>query len=121
MFSSDNPTSAMDLFCVVVSVIALGIGVYQIYKKQLFGQRNKEYTKESITKFAPIEGILYVVLGAMGVLISLTGYGIFPMWTYWPGVGLIIVGLVADAILIKKKLVPKKKKNDINVEKHMLR
>ena len=121
MFSGDNPTSAMDLFCIVISAIVIFMGIYQIYKKRLFGQRNNDYTEESVKKWGPVEGIIYLVLGAGGIFLSLTGYGVVPKGVFWPGMIFIIAAIVADGILIKKKFVPKNKKNGIDVQKHMLK
>ena len=98
--------SFMDILCLIFAVGAIGIGIYEIATKKFIGRGDKKVKEEYRVEFATKEGIIYIVVGAAALVMSLILMkGILPVIPfYWICMAVVIGGLVVDAVLAKKYL-----------------
>lgn len=62
----------MDSFSMVIGIIAVGIGIYELITKTLAGRDAYSPTKEQIRQFLPYDAATYIICG---LLLALTGSG----------------------------------------------
>ena len=99
--------SFIEVICMVFAVGAIGIGFYEIFTKKLVGRKDKKIKKGCEAHFTLLEGITYIFIGFAAVGMSMiTILKLFqqPQYQtlYWILLGLVIAGIVVDAILAKK-------------------
>lgn len=111
----------LDMICLFASAAVIIMGCLEIKNKTLVGRKNNnDYTEESQKKLAAIEGPLYICIGIMGILTALAGgLAVLPQVLYWPFLIIALSLIVADAVLIKKILVPKNKFSGVDIHKKL--
>ena len=111
----------LDMICLFASAAVIVMGFLEKRDGRLIGRKNDiEYTEESIAKLANIEGPLYMAIGVMGILTALAGgLKVLPQFLFWPFLIIALALIVADAILIKKILVPRNKFKGIDINKKL--
>ena len=111
----------LDMICLFASAAVIVMGFIEKRDGRLVGRKNDiEYTEESIAKLANIEGPLYMAIGVMGILTALAGgLKVLPQSLFWPFLIIALALIVADAILIKKILVPRNKFKGIDINKKL--
>jgi len=117
----DNQFALLDFICLAVSIGCIFMGFKEKKEGTLVGRKGmNEYTEESIQALAYKEGPLYVAIGILGAIASLAGgLSVLPDVIFWPAMILVLAGVVADAILIKKTLVKKDKFQNVDLRKKL--
>ena len=105
-----------DSFSLIIGVVAVGIGLYELVTKTLLGRDCSVYKKEAIQKFLPYDIATYIVAGG---LLGLMGAG---KWFPWAkNTTFIIIGMIISLIAIVLNVVaankilgkpPQKKNHD---------
>ena len=97
----------MDFFnsyCVIIGIVAVGIGIYMLITKKIIGRNTGSAKKETIMKFLPIEVATYVIEGLLLILMGLPQY--FPFMentvVVYVTIGAALLIIVANVILGKK-------------------
>lgn len=102
--------AVLELF-LFVYFIALGIKL--ISTKQMNGNMYQSYTEESLAKFAPFCGVMYLIWGAIFGVFALFTMGLLnPAWSkpvYLIGCGILILLAISLWIAQKKMLVVKQR------------
>ena len=87
----------MDSYCAIVGIIAIGVGLYELFTKQLVGRKDLRASKAQILKFLPIDAATYIVDGALLTLMGMGNY--FPFVAQSPVIiGIIIASLAVIAL-----------------------
>lgn len=107
---------AFNTYCAIIGVVAVGMGIYMLFTKQLIGRSTGSANKETILKFLPIEVATYVLEGILLMMMGLPQY--FPFAEKSPGsyilIAISLIIVVINVILGKKYFPdakPPEKKN----------
>ena len=84
----------MDSFSLVIGILAVGIGFYELLTKSLVGRDAYRPKKEQVKKFLPYDAGTYIIAGA---LLAMTGAG-----DYFPFVrsGWFIISSIAVSLTV---------------------
>ncbi len=63
---------AFDQFCLIFGIMAVGIGLYELFTKQLVGRKLEGVPEKNIRAFLPYDVATYVI---GGILLALLGLG----------------------------------------------
>ena len=91
-------------YCVIIGVIAVGMGVYVLFTKKLVGRNTGSASKETIRKFLPIEVGTYIVEGLILMLMGMPQR--FPFMDNTTVILLVIA--LAIAILVANVVLSRK-------------
>jgi len=112
----------LDVLCLAAAVAVIFMGYKEKVEGDLKGRKDlHDYTEESRRALSQKEGPLYMIVGVIGVVGSLSSQDlhVLPNFLYWPCIILVFVGIIIDAIIIKKTLVKKNKFTDIDIHKKL--
>ena len=87
---------AMDSYFVIIGIIAVGVGIFELITKKLVGRKLEGVKKENIRKFLPYDVATYIIDGVPMVLLGSGNYIPF-MRT---GVGIFSVIILSLAVLV---------------------
>ena len=97
----------MDFFnsyCVIIGIVAVGIGIYMLITKKIIGRNTGSAKKEIIMKFLPIEVATYVIEGLLLILMGLPQY--FP---FMENTVVVYVTICAALLIIVANIILGKK------------
>lgn len=86
---------SLDSYFVIIGVIAIGVGFYELFTKKLVGRKLEGVKKESIRKFLPYDVATYIIDGISMVLLGGGSYIPFMKTT----VGIFAVIILSLAVL----------------------
>lgn len=61
---------AMDSYFIIIGIIAVGVGFYELITKKLVGRKLEGVKKESIRKFLPYDVATYIIDGLAMILLA---------------------------------------------------
>jgi len=86
---------SFDTFSLLVGLIAVGIGLYELATQRLIGRDVSEIPQEKIRKFLPYDVLTYVIAGG---LLALMGAG---RWFPFAKTGLFVaISIIGSLIVI---------------------
>lgn len=88
----------------VCGIAAIIIGILEIRNKRLYLRIERRYEKESIKKFAPLDGAICIVVGIGAIVIFLTEKNILPEKAQFFGYVMVFLGIFEDVLQGRKKL-----------------
>lgn len=95
---------------VVLFVLVILSGAYQVYTGKALGMSQDIYTKESLDKFARPAGMVQILLGVMAVIAVLGINEVLNSWTIGAGIAGVIAAILVYFVMVKKILVKRKKR-----------
>ncbi len=112
----------VDVLCLGAAVAVLFMGYKERKNGDLTGRKDVEsYTEESRRALSQKEGPLYMIVGLIGIVGSLSSpdLHVLPNVLWWPCIILVFIGIILDAIIIKKTLVKKNKFTSYDIHKKL--
>ena len=86
----------MDSYFVIIGIIAVGVGIYELITKKLVGRKLEGVKKENVRKFLPYDVATYIIDGVTMVLLGSGQYVPFMRTT----VGIFAVIILSLAVLV---------------------
>ena len=101
----------VELVMILVGVIAVIMGVYELSMKKVVGRNVTASKPEEIVKFSRIDGVTYLIEGTLCILLGFSDYIPFMNGSIMPLVVLIaIIALVIFNYVMAKKILSREVK-----------
>ena len=101
-----DPMRTMDSFSLIIGVIAVGVGLYELITKSLVGRDAYRLTPEKTKKFLPYDVATYIIAG---IALAMTGAGdYFPFaksgWFVILSIGISMAVIIMNVVFTNRIL-----------------